>query len=325
MRPGSSPGPPSPSSPGSSPGSSLAALLMTNRLVDVGVRPLAASEYWSVLGQVQDPAVMLGASASVVTELVSGDTALAERLVTLLDAVAAFVFERERLADEGITMLSSFDEGFPRRLLERLDTACPAFLTVAGPATWLSSGGLGVVGSRDASADACAVAQAAARVAVAADVAVISGLARGIDQAAMASTLDLAGAVIGVPAEGLQVAARSPEVRRRVHAGELCIASPYAPGARFTAGNALGRNKLIYGLADATLVVCSAHGTGGTWGGATESLRRSFGPVVVWMGGGAGPGNAALATLGATTITDVAEVLDAANSPPPTRAQDSLF
>ena len=42
------------------------------------------------------------------------------------------------------------------------------------------------------------------------------------------------------------------------------------------------RNKLIYALADAALVVNSDHGHGGTWAGATEQLGRlRFVPVYV--------------------------------------------
>ena len=106
----------------------------------------------------------------------------------------------------------------------------------------------------------------------------------------MAGALDSGGAVVGVPAEGLRVAARSPEVRRRVHNGELCIASPYAPAMRFTAGNAMGRNKIVYGLADVTLVVCSDNGSGGTWEGPRKHSAGGFGPVAVWAGDGAGSG-----------------------------------
>ena len=52
------------------------------------------------------------------------------------------------------------------------------------------------------------------------------------------------------------------------------MASPYAPDAPFRAGNALGRNKIIYALSHVTFVVASDDKSGGTWGGAKESLDR---------------------------------------------------
>jgi predicted Rossmann fold nucleotide-binding protein DprA/Smf involved in DNA uptake len=304
---------------------SLAALLLTNRLVDVATKPLSAGEYWALVAKVPDLSVLLDADEQSVLELLGGDTIEAERIATLLAATTAFAYERERLEEEGVSLLSTFDPAFPARLINRLGTTCPASLTVAGPVEWLSAGGLGVVGSRDASPAALEVARSAARVAVDAGVPVVSGLARGIDQESMAGALDGGGAVVGVPAEGLRVAARSPEVRRRVHNGELCIASPYAPTMRFTAGNAMGRNKIVYGLADVTLVVCSDNGSGGTWEGAKEAIRRGFCPVAVWAGDGQGPGNGALAALGGASITDIHNVFSITERPTQPRVQGSLF
>ena len=303
----------------------LAALLLTNRLVDVAAKPLSAGEYWALVAKVSDVGVLLDVNEQSVVELLGGDTIEAQRITTLLAATTAFAYERERLEEEGISLLSTFDPAFPSRLISRLGTTCPAFLTVAGPVEWLSAGGLGVVGSRDASPAGLEVARSAAQVAVDAGLPVVSGLARGIDQESMAGALDGGGAVVGVPAEGLRVAARSPEVRRRVHNGELCIASPYAPAMRFTAGNAMGRNKIVYGLADVTLVVCSDNGSGGTWEGAKEAIRRGFGPVAVWSGDGEGPGNAALVALGGAPITNVHDVFKATEHPNEPRVQGSLF
>jgi predicted Rossmann fold nucleotide-binding protein DprA/Smf involved in DNA uptake len=307
------------------PDAELAALLLTNRLCDVGIKPFAAGEFWNLVARVGDLSVLLGSSSTEVAELTRLDPTESERVVGLLAAASAFAFERERLAEEGIQVVSALDERFPRRLVERLGVTCPSFLTVAGPIEWLQRGGLGVVGSRDASPEALEIARKAARAAVASSVPVISGLARGVDHESMAAAFDAGGAVIGFPADGLRKASRGPDVRRHVHAGELCIASPYAPGTSFTAGTAMGRNKLVYGLADVTLVVCCEHGKGGTWEGAKEALRRGFGPVNVWSGAGAGPGNAGLVALGAHAFADVESVLVVPEPTAATPEQTSLF
>jgi predicted Rossmann fold nucleotide-binding protein DprA/Smf involved in DNA uptake len=132
----------------------------------------------------------------------------------------------------------------------------------------------------------------------------------------MHATLDAGGHVVGILAEALVRAARSADLRRAVLDGTLCLATPYAPGARFSAGNAMGRNKLIYGLADVTLVVASDRDKGGTWGGAEEALAKRYGPVAAWRGDGEGPGNAALVELGAQTVASVDTVFAAAVVPP---------
>jgi predicted Rossmann fold nucleotide-binding protein DprA/Smf involved in DNA uptake len=46
------------------------------------------------------------------------------------------------------------------------------------------------------------------------------------------------------------------------------------PAARFNVGNAMQRNKIIYGLANAGLIVSSDVNKGGTWAGAIEQLDR---------------------------------------------------
>jgi predicted Rossmann fold nucleotide-binding protein DprA/Smf involved in DNA uptake len=54
--------------------------------------------------------------------------------------------------------------------------------------------------------------------------------------------------------------------------GQLVLISPYDPSAGFNVGHAMQRNKLIYSLADAALVVNSDFEKGGTWSGAVEQL-----------------------------------------------------
>jgi len=297
---------------------SLAALLLTNRLVDVPAKPFGAAEYWALVAEIPDPEVLLRAeyrAALVTAGTLSAD--VGERVGALVDAAGAFAFQRERLEEEGVRLLSTFDAAFPVRLVEHLGAACPAFLTVAGPVDWLQRDGIGVVGSRDAPEQALHVAAAAASTARDHGVPVVSGLARGVDTAAMAGALAAGSPVVGIPSEGLRVAAKSPEIRNRVHAGELCVASPYAPGARFAAATALGRNKLIYALSQVTLVVHAEHGRGGTWSGAEEALRKRYGTVAVWMGEGRGAGNEALVRLGGTPITDIAAVVTAQRRDPP--------
>ena len=94
--------------------------------------------------------------------------------------------------------------------------------------------------------------------------------------------------------------------------GVVCLATPFKPSAGFSISNAMARNKLIYATARATLVVATDEGRGGTWEGATEALRHSYGFVRVWGGQGGGSGNDALVAKGAAPIEDVADLLEVA-------------
>jgi predicted Rossmann fold nucleotide-binding protein DprA/Smf involved in DNA uptake len=124
---------------------------------------------------------------------------------------------------------------------------------------------------------------------------IVSGGARGIDRAAMRGALMAGGDVAGVMADSLEKAALARENRERLMDGRLVLISPYDPAAGFNVGHAMQRNKLIYALADAALVVTSDFEKGGTWAGAIEQLNRlHFVPVFVRNGANAGKGNSAL-------------------------------
>jgi predicted Rossmann fold nucleotide-binding protein DprA/Smf involved in DNA uptake len=291
----------------------LAALLLVNRLSPTPAEPLKASEYWSLLDAVADPSVLLGLDGTAVASAAALDQATGDRVAALFDGATAFAIARERLEESGIRILSSLSASFPERL-RKLGTACPACLYVAGRAASLAEGGLGIVGSRDVDEKGAAVASLAAEHAVALGHQVVSGLARGVDQTSMATALQSRGQVVGVPTEGLRRVGRQPDVRQAVLDEHLTLVSPYSPDAAFTAGNAVGRNKLIYALADVTLVVASDEGRGGTWDGAVEALRRGFARVVVWTGPGAGPGNDRLVRKGAAPVDDVEDLFAVATA-----------
>jgi predicted Rossmann fold nucleotide-binding protein DprA/Smf involved in DNA uptake len=307
-----------------SPDSARAALLLTNRLVPLDVKPLTAREFWKLTERVDPGDLLHGDRGAIKSRLDVGEDQ-ADRLRTLLDASTALGFEQERLLDGGVSLISALDDAFPSALRQRLGATCPPFLLVGGPIDWLERPGLGVVGSRDAGDEVLDAARRAAELAVGEGWPVVSGLARGVDQVAMAGALDAGGVVVGVPAEGILKVSRNAEIRRRVHDGQLCIASPYAPNAPFHAGNAMARNKIVYALSKVTFVVASDLDSGGTWAGATEALEHRYAPIAVWDGAGSKDGNRALIARGATAIGDVRQLfeLDFATSAPP--LQNTLF
>lgn len=304
----------------STPADVLAALLLTNRLLPLDVQPFTARELWELTERVP-VGELLGTTAADVAELTRADAVQAERICALLDAATAFAFEQDRLADGGVALVSALDESFPARLRARLAHACPAFLLVAGPAEHLVRPVLGVVGAGvgDARPDLLAVATGATHVADRAGWAVAGGMETGVDRAA----LDAAAVAVGIPAEGILRVARNADVRRRVHAGELCLISPYGPNAASTAGLAAGRWKLIYALAEVTLVIVDDAETRAV-AGAREAIDQRYGTVAVWTGTGRGPGAAALTGLGAASVDDVERVLQI-EPPPPPPTQDALF
>ena len=142
----------------------------------------------------------------------------------------------------------------------------------AGDVALLQTGGVAVVGSRNIDEAGTAFAQEVGRK-VAAASPVISGGARGTDRIAMSASLEAGGRAVGVLADSLDRTVRQPDLRQLLLEGQLALLTPYAPTAGFSIGAAMGRNKVIYGLADFAVVVSSDFQTGGTWAGAVEALK----------------------------------------------------
>ena len=169
----------------------------------------------------------------------------------------------------------------------------------------LDTGGLAVVGSRNVDDDLIAYTEGVGRLAAGARRTLVSGGARGIDQAAMRGALDAGGTAACVLADGLERASTRREYRTPLVDGRLVLICPYDPAAGFLVGHAMQRNKLIYALADAALVVSAEFEKGGTWAGAVEQLdRHRFVSVYVRAAGEMGKGLDALLERGARRWLD---------------------
>lgn len=206
----------------------------------------------------------------------------------------------ERWQTRAIWVVSRADTEYPRRLKVRLREDAPAVIYGCGDMSLLESGGLAVVGPRHVDDSLVDYTMAVGRLAARAGRTLVSGGAKGIDQVAMRGALEAGGKVSGVLADSLEKTTMNREHRNLLLDGQLVLISPYDPNAGFNVGNAMQRNKLIYALADASLVVSSDLNKGGTWTGAVEQLDRlKFVPVYVRSTGGSSPGLDALRSKGA--------------------------
>jgi len=206
----------------------------------------------------------------------------------------------ERWQARAIWVLSRADAEYPRRLKVCLRENAPAVIYGCGDMALLESGGLAVVGSRHVDDSLIDYTMGVGRLAARSGKTIVSGGAKGIDQAAMRGALEAGGKVSGVLADSLEKTTMNREHRNLLLDGQLVLISPYDPSAGFNVGNAMQRNKLIYALADASLVVSSDLNKGGTWTGAVEQLDKlKFVPVYVRSMGGSSPGLDALRSKGA--------------------------
>jgi len=219
---------------------------------------------------------------------------------SLLGRGASMAISVEKWINKGLWVMCRSDDDYPQRLKKHLKRVAPPILYGAGDRALLSNGGLAVVGSRNINGEAKSFAHAVGQGAAQADMQLVSGAARGVDETAMQGAFEEGGTVVGVMADSLLRATVSGKYREGIRSGQLTLISPYNPEARFNVGNAMGRNKYIYALADYAVVVSSDYQEGGTWAGAEEELRRERGrPVFVRTGTGVPRGNTELLSKGA--------------------------
>lgn len=187
--------------------------------------------------------------------------------------------QTQRLDSLGIFPLTRADKDYPERYRTRLKDSAPAVLFYAGEKALLGQPGIAVVGSRhlDEAGQDCA--RFIGNACGLSGQVLYSGGARGVDTISMESALEARGTAVGVLADSLekQVKVQKEALSR----GDLCLVTPYSPNAGFSVGAAMGRNRLIYCLADYAIVVASDAETGGTWAGATETLKNNWVPVFV--------------------------------------------
>ncbi|HSI05732.1 MAG TPA: DNA-processing protein DprA [Myxococcota bacterium] len=178
--------------------------------------------------------------------------------------------------------MSRADAEYPARLKAKLGQDAPPVLYGCGDRVLLDAGGVAVVGSRDAGELETAFAVEVGRCAAAIEAPVVSGGARGIDQAGVGAALESGGKAIAILADNLGRAVVSQAYRPYLRDRRLTLVSPFDPLAGFTVGHAMQRNKLIYAFADVAFVASSAFESGGTWSGAVEQLDKlRFAPVYV--------------------------------------------
>jgi DNA processing protein len=175
------------------------------------------------------------------------------------------VAEGERALEQaralGGECLLPSDPAFPASFREIPDP--PTLLFALGDLEALKSPAVAIVGSRDHTAYGAEACRAVAATAAEAGLAVVSGMARGLDAIAHATALAVGGTTIGVLGNGLGVI--YPAANRTLYqavAERGLLLTEFPPGERPGVGAFPRRNRLISALAKVTVVVEAAAGSG---------------------------------------------------------------
>jgi DNA processing protein len=195
-------------------------------------------------------------------------------------------------------------------LLAELESA-PPILTLRGDAALAARPCVAIVGARNASAAAVKLARMFAGDLAEAGYVVVSGLARGIDGAAHQASLTCG--TIGVIASGIDVSypPEHAELQEAIASQGLLLAEQ-PPGTEPLARHFPSRNRIIAGLATATLVVEAAPKSGSL---ITARLAAEAGREVLAVPGSPldsrSQGCNQLIRDGATLVQSAADVIEA--------------
>ena len=267
---------------------------------DRGLKPLTPTEWRKLAGDLHAaklrPRDLIGMPAAEIREALGYTPEGADRLASLLSRGGQLAIELERLASRGVWLLTRADEEYPPLLKARLGPQAPPVLFGAGPQSAMRAPAIAIVGSRDVDEDGLEFSSALGRRCAEEGFAVVSGAARGVDLTAMSGAVSRGGGAVGVTVDPLERLIGRKDLRAAIADELLTLVTPFHPAARWHAGNAMRRNRLIYVLAQASVVVASSADKGGTRAGALENLKANWVPL--WVRDDGGPGNRQLLVEG---------------------------
>ena len=206
------------------------------------------------------------------------------------------------------------DRSYPTLLARIPDPPSSLWLRGDADPAILGEPAVAVVGARACSGYGRAVARMLASGVAEAGAVVVSGLARGIDGEAHRGALTVGGTTVAVLGCGVDrdYPAAHAELARAIVAGGGLVLSEYEPGVEPAPWRFPARNRIIAGLAAATVVVEARERSGAL---ITADFALEDGREVLAVPGeitsALSDGTNGLLRLGATPATGVADVLEA--------------
>lgn len=214
--------------------------------------------------------------------------------VALLDALKKAPSHHktlDRIRAGGVGLITRADPLYPAALARSLpEEMHPFLLFYRGNPGLTARPSLAVTGSRGAGDAALEWTRDVCVQAASSGIAIVSGYGQGVGQAAISAAISIDISVeegCGIIILPLGIGHFEAELRRMgagaLDEGRLLVLSPYPIDAPWDERAAVARNRLVTGIATATLVVAAAEG-GNTHREAARSIEEGR-PVLVWDAG----------------------------------------
>ncbi len=195
---------------------------------------------------------------------------MAQHILGLLEEEELLHHYCLRAQKQGCQPLTWVTDGYPRRLRQCLREETPGCIWAKGDLSLLTQPKVALVGSRDLLGVNRRFAQEVGRQAALQGYVLVSGNARGADQAAQNACLRAGGRVISIIADRLE---------EKQTKENMLYLSEDGYDLPFSAQRAISRNRLIHAMSDMTFVAQCSQQKGGTWDGTSKNLRHGWSRV----------------------------------------------
>lgn len=197
---------------------------------------------------------------------------------------------------------------FPSSLLSEQRPVAP-IIFYRGNKDLFYKDGIGMCGSRHASARGLEAASRCGALATQKGMTVVSGYAAGVDTATHLAALREGGSTVVVLAEGMDHFRVKRDFAEAFDWARILVLSQFAPSQPWRAHAAMARNGIIFSLPKALLVV-EAGEKGGTLAAGEGALKLGRTVLTVGFGDETPPGNRILIDKGARAVSSPKELRD---------------
>jgi len=275
------------------------------------VKPLTTAAYNKLEARLDSlgfmPSIFLEEKFSDIAGLFAFTEKEVEQISQLLGRTDKLGEELDRLAEQKIYVTSRIQANYPAKLKKAMDKQAPVIFFYCGDTRLLDGETVAIIGSREVTDNEHDYTAKHARISAQNNRVIVSGGARGVDTIAKESALHAGGKVVTFVSDDMTgyIAKNADHILW----GNMLTLSAFHPDAAFQGYNALERNKYIYASSDYAVVVSSGDGTGGSYKGAVDCLKKKYCPLYVKDDTFTPPGNKKLIELGGIPLNEEHERL----------------
>lgn len=227
----------------------------------------------------------------------------AYRVYTLLNRSVQLSYTMESDMQEGIEVVTCYDEEYPLRLKKRMGETAPPVFYRKGAAELLSAPMLAIVGISGVktSPETRDSIETLVRNGIRLGYTILTGGELGVSRVAMNFAAEYGGTLVEILGGDMRAHAREEGISALLEQGRAAVVSLEHPEALFTVSHAIARNKLVFSMAEAAFIF----NTDGKRGELDAIRNRYCDWIYAWTGYA---NNLPLIARGATPAANIAEM-----------------